>query len=121
MYLPLRIAGALSTSGFRVRFQTTTRSPAYVLDQPGYPLRRGFRFTAPEIGEEQPRFVYNAQWPDEDAVVVAVIDAAADTDRLTEAGGLLDVLTASGTDVLLAVVSGADPRSLRAARAGAST
>ena len=121
MYLPLRIADALATSGVRVRFQTTTRSPAYVLDQPGYPLRRGFRFTAPENGEEQPRFVYNAEWPDEDAVVVAVIDAAADTDRLTAAGGFLDVLTASGTDVLLAVVSGADPRSLRAARAGAST
>ncbi|PBC48536.1 phosphoribosyltransferase [Rhodococcus sp. ACS1] len=121
MYLPLRLADTLAASGFRVRFQTTSRSPAYVLDQPGYPLRRGFRFTAPEDGEEQPRFVYNAQWPDEDAVVVAVIDAAADTDRLTARGGLLDVLTAAGTDVLLAVVSGADPRSLRAARAGAST
>ncbi|MFC0447648.1 phosphoribosyltransferase family protein [Rhodococcus jostii] len=121
MYLPLRIAEVLSASGFRVRFQTTTRSPAYVLDMPGYPLRRGFRFTAPEVGEDQPRFVYNAQWPDENAVVVTVIDSPADTDRLTASGGLLDVLTASGTDVLLGVVSGADPRSLRAARAGAGS
>ncbi|WP_072690782.1 phosphoribosyltransferase family protein [Rhodococcus marinonascens] len=120
MYLPLRIAEVMSTSGYRVRFQTTTRSPAYVLDQAGYPLRRGFRFTAPENGEDQPRFVYNAQWSDEDPVVVVVIDTAADTDRLTARGGLLDVLSASGTDVLLAVVSGADPRSLRAARVGAS-
>ncbi|MFC9551854.1 phosphoribosyltransferase family protein [Rhodococcus sp. NPDC056960] len=121
MYLPLRIADALSAAGFRVRFQTTTRSPAYVLDESGYPLRRGFRFTAPEAGEEQPRFVYNAQWPDEDAVVVAVIDSPADTDRLTASGGLLDVLTASGTDVVLGVVSGADPRALRAARVGATS
>ncbi|WP_084385826.1 phosphoribosyltransferase family protein [Rhodococcus sp. WMMA185] len=120
MYLPLRIARALSDSGYRVRFQTTTRSPAYVLDRPGYPLRRGFRFIAPENGEDQPRFVYNAQWSNEDPLVVAVIDEAADTDRLTARDGLLDVLTASGTDVLLAVVSGADPLSLRAARLGAS-
>ncbi|MCQ4121195.1 phosphoribosyltransferase family protein [Rhodococcus tibetensis] len=121
MYLPLRVAEALSTSGHRVRFQTTTRSPAYVLDRAGYPLRRGFRFTAPEFGEEQPRFLYNAQWPDEEAVVVVVVDAPADTDRLTADGGLLDVLTASGTDVVLAVVSGADPARLRAAREGASS
>ncbi|MEV0945087.1 phosphoribosyltransferase family protein [Rhodococcus sp. NPDC049939] len=120
MYLPLRIAESMSTSGYRVRFQTTTRSPAYVLDHAGYPLRRGFRFTAPENGEDEPRFLYNAQWPEEDPVVVAVIDTAADTDRLTARGGLLDVLSASGTDVLLAAVSGADPQSLQAARVGVS-
>ncbi|AWK74730.1 phosphoribosyltransferase [Rhodococcus oxybenzonivorans] len=121
MYLPLRVAEALSTSGHRVRYQTTTRSPAYVLNEAGYPLRRGFRFIAPESGEEQPRFLYNAQWPDEDAVVVVMVDAPADTDRLTSKGGLLDVLTASGTDVVLAVVSGADPARLRAAREGVSS
>lgn len=121
MYLPLRIAESLAATGRRVRFQTTTRSPAYVLDEPGYPLRRGFCFTAPEAGEDQPRYLYNAEWQGEDAVVLAIVDAAADTGRLTADGGLLDVLTAAGADVVLAVVSGADPVSLRAARIGASS
>ena len=115
MYLPLRIAEALASRGVRVRFQTTTRSPAYVLDQPGYPLRRGFRFTAPEVGEVEPRFLYNAQWPEPDAraLVVAIVDPPADTPRLFADGGLSDVLTAAGTDVLVAVLPGVDPLVLR--------
>ncbi|QIS16733.1 phosphoribosyltransferase [Nocardia arthritidis] len=120
MYLPLRLAAGLAESGTPTRFQTTTRSPAYVLDEPGYPLRRGFRFTAPEPGEDQPRYLYNAQWPDEsggsDPILLVVIDAPADTDALTADGGLIDVLTAAGSDVLLAVLPVADPRELRAAR-----
>ena len=118
MYLPLRVAEALSNSGYPVLFQTTTRSPAYVLDVPGYPLRRGFRFLAPEAGEAEPRFLYNAQWLEavDEALIVVVVDAPADTERLTAAGGLLDVLTRAGAEVLLAVVPGADPAALRAAR-----
>ncbi len=119
MYLPLRLAAVLADAGVPTRYQTTTRSPAYVLDEPGYPLRRGFRFTAPELGEDAPRFVYNAAWPEPAAVepiLVVVIDEPADTERLTAAGGLIDVLTASGADVVLAVVPGADPQSLRAVR-----
>ncbi|WP_225725842.1 MULTISPECIES: phosphoribosyltransferase [unclassified Nocardia] len=154
MYLPLRLAAGLAESGTPTRFQTTTRSPAYVLDEPGYPLRRGFRFTAPEPGEDQPRYLYNAQWPDEldaanpsslepaavgtrspdahasgssapatnisalqqDPLILVVIDAPADTEALTADGGLIDVLTAAGSDVLLAVLPVADPRELRAIR-----
>lgn len=118
MYLPLRLADAVAAAGHRVRFQTTTRSPAYVLDAPGYPLRRGFRFTAPEEGESQPRYLYNAAWPEPapPPLVVVVADAPADTDRLTTGGGLLDVLTAAGTDVLLAVLPRTDPTALRDAR-----
>ncbi|MET9488994.1 phosphoribosyltransferase domain-containing protein [Nocardia sp. NPDC006630] len=119
MYLPLRLAAALADGGVPTRYQTTTRSPAYVLDEPGYPLRRGFRFTAPELGEDAPRFVYNAQWPESaavDPVLLVVVDEPADTERLTGAGGLIDVLTASGADVVLAVLSGADPQALHADR-----
>ncbi|MEV6068132.1 phosphoribosyltransferase [Nocardia sp. NPDC052001] len=119
MYLPLRLAAALADGGVAARYQTTTRSPAYVLDEPGYPLRRGFRFTAPELGEDAPRFVYNAQWPEPIAmepILLVVIDEPADTERLTEAGGLIDVLTASGADVVLAVLPGVDPQALRATR-----
>ncbi|MEV6096542.1 phosphoribosyltransferase [Nocardia sp. NPDC051981] len=120
MYLPLRIAAALADSGIPTRYQTTTRSPAYVLDVAGYPLRRGFRFTAPELGEEAPRYLYNARWPETrpgwDPILLVIIDRPADTEMLTAAGGLVDVLTASGADVLLAVLPGADPRALAAAR-----
>ncbi|MFI6171058.1 phosphoribosyltransferase [Nocardia sp. NPDC051052] len=134
MYLPLRLAAELADSGTPTRYQTTTRSPAYVLDEPGYPLRRGFRFTAPESGQEQPRYLYNAHWAAEfsgqseqpvrpaavDPVLVVVIDPPADTAELVADGGLVDVLTASGADVLVAVLPGADPRRLRAER-GATT
>ncbi|MGV9821147.1 phosphoribosyltransferase domain-containing protein [Nocardia xishanensis] len=143
MYLPLRLAAALAESGIATRFQTTTRSPAYVLDEPGYPLRRGFRFVAPEPDAEAPRYLYNACWPEdfdaelreltsEDAadgsfdgdeerasasnsaepILIVVLDPPADTPELIAEGGLVDVLTASGADVLVAVVPGADPRKL---------
>ncbi|MFJ4658739.1 phosphoribosyltransferase [Nocardia sp. NPDC088792] len=115
MYLPLRLAAALADGGIPTRYQTTTRSPAYVIDEPGYPLRRGFRFTAPESGETAPRYLYNAQWPDADAgepVLLVILDTPADTGRLTGAGGLVDVLTAAGADLVLAVLPGADPAAL---------
>lgn len=108
MYLPLRLGGALADGGFRVAFQTTTRSPAHVLDQPGYPLRRGFRFTAPELGEESNRYLYNAQWADstETAQLVLVVDPPANTPRLRGAEGLVDLLSAAGHDVLVAALPG---------------
>ena len=129
MYLPLRIADVLARQGVSARFQTTTRSPAYVLDEEGYPLRRGFRFSAPEFDETAKRYLYNAQWPapnerlreDRDPVVatpqlVVVVDPPADTAGLTEPGGLVDVLTAAGSDVLVAVVPAVDVGALRASR-----
>ncbi|MFD6453726.1 phosphoribosyltransferase [Nocardia sp. NPDC060220] len=116
MYLPLRLAADLADAGTPTRFQTTTRSPAYVLDEPGYPLRRGFRFIAPEPDPAAQRYLYNAQWPDDDAVLLVVIDPPADTPELVAPGGLVDVLTASGADVLIAVLPGADPRALHAGR-----
>ena len=41
MALPLRLAQTLADAGCTVRFSTTTRSPAVVLDEPGYALRSG--------------------------------------------------------------------------------
>ncbi|MFE3546307.1 phosphoribosyltransferase [Nocardia sp. NPDC059177] len=121
MYLPLRLAAELATAGTPTRFQTTTRSPAHVLDEPGYPLRRGFRFTAPEPDPTAARYVYNAQWPGSDTapLLLVVLDPPADTPELVAPGGLVDVLTASGADVLTAVLPGADPRALHTARTAA--
>ncbi|MFE7718231.1 phosphoribosyltransferase [Nocardia rhizosphaerihabitans] len=117
MYLPLRLASELAESGTPTRFQTTTRSPAYVLDEPGYPLRRGFRFHAPEPDATAQRYLYNAQLAEGEApVLLVVIDPPADTPELIDQGGLVDVLTASGADVLIAVLPGADPRTLHTVR-----
>ncbi|NUP27636.1 MAG: hypothetical protein HOQ44_13260 [Nocardia sp.] len=123
MYLPLCLAVTIAEAGIPVRYQTTTRSPAHVLDEPGYPLRRGFRFPAPELGEKQPRYLYNASWPEDpsaDPVLVFVADSPADSELLHAPGGLVDVLTAAGSDVLVAVVRGADPRTLAATRSETS-
>ncbi|MEV0058477.1 phosphoribosyltransferase [Nocardia sp. NPDC050718] len=118
MYLPLRLAAELADAGTPTRFQTTTRSPAYVLDEPGYPLRRGFRFHAPEPDATAARYLYNAHWPDGAVppVLLVVLDPPADTPELVAAGGLVDVLTAAGADVLVAVLPGADPRALHTTR-----
>lgn len=115
MYLPLRLASILRAAGHPALFQTTTRSPAYVLDRPDYPLRRGFQFVAPEEGESEARYVYNATGP-EDAVLVLVVDDPADTARLFGDDGAAKTLAASGSDVLVVVVTGADPVALAASR-----
>lgn len=118
MYLPLRIASSLEFGGREVRYQTTTRSPAYVEDREGYPLRRGFTFVAPELGENEPRFLYNAQWPvrEVDALVLLIVDEPADTDRLTATDGVVEMLRNAGTDVVVATVRGANPSILRDSR-----
>nr|WP_231855548.1 phosphoribosyltransferase family protein [Tsukamurella pseudospumae] len=121
MYLPLCVAESLAADGHPVRFQTTTRSPALVRDEDGYPLRRGFEFLSPEPDPEAPRrYLYNAQWAREEARIVFIADSPADTDRLRAPGGLLDVLAAAGHDVLVAVVPASDQAELGAARAEAA-
>ncbi|GAA1483061.1 hypothetical protein GCM10009624_35010 [Gordonia sinesedis] len=144
MYLPLRLAEHLDRSGRPTRFQTTTRSPAHVRDDAGYPLRRGFSFTAPEpdpapIGDTTgkvraagkvgaadvpavPRYLYNVTTPGEpDPQIVLVIDDPADTPALTADGGILDVLTAAGHDVLAVVVPATSPEALARRRAAQTT
>ncbi|QHN24731.1 phosphoribosyltransferase [Gordonia pseudamarae] len=121
MYLPLCVAEHLAQEGFSVTYQTSTRSPAYVLDEPGYPLRRGFEFPAPEGDHTAKRYLYNALAPGEAAdpgasQVVFVCDRPADTDELYAPGGLTDVLTRSGHDVVVVVVDTPSQRSLRMSR-----
>nr|WP_221218478.1 MULTISPECIES: phosphoribosyltransferase family protein [unclassified Mycolicibacterium] len=112
MYLPLRIAELLAARGFATRFQSTTRSPAYVVDGPGYPLRTGFEFPPGESGETGHRYLYNG-WPGARAQLVVVMDEIA----LPGAGELSAVLTAAGYDVVLAVVAGPGFDALTSARA----
>jgi hypothetical protein len=99
--------------------QTTTRSPAHVIDDPGYPLRRGYYFDAPEPDEARNRYVYNATHDHPGAQIVMIVDSPADTSALSAPSGLLDVLTGRGDDVLVVIVPATNHRALCAARAGA--
>ncbi|GAA2588562.1 hypothetical protein GCM10010399_18230 [Dactylosporangium fulvum] len=101
MYTPLRLAAALADRLGDVRFSTTTRSPAVVVDDPGYPLRSRLVFAAhdnPSDGGE--RFAYNVDAP----TVLVVVDPAGDTPALHGPGGLLAALSAVADRVLVARV-----------------
>ncbi|GGF42771.1 phosphoribosyltransferase family protein [Williamsia phyllosphaerae] len=107
MYLPMRIAAALESPGRVVLSQTTTRSPAHVRDEDGYPLRHGFVFTAPEVrtSPDAPlRYLYNAAEADPRTQRVLIVDAAADTDALVADDSVVAALTGSGRDLVLLVV-----------------
>lgn len=122
MFLPQCIAETLTTTGRSVGYQTTTRSPAVVVDEPGYPLRRGFEFTAPEADSTARRYLYNATL-DTDAQrptpIALIVDNPADSPELRAPGGLLDVLTRAGHDVIVAVVAAPTQRDLRECRSRA--
>ncbi len=122
MYVPLRLAAALETSGGpAVRFSTTTRSPVLAVDDPGYAVRTRLVFPDHDDPADGPgdRFAYNVA-PGADPArrfdaVVLVTDDAGDTPRLHAPGGLLTHLAAHTDALLLAVVPGrpAGPREAR--------
>ncbi|CAM3845628.1 phosphoribosyltransferase family protein [Mycobacterium frederiksbergense] len=115
MYLPLCIAETLAARGLSTRFQTTTRSPAFVVDAHGYPLRIGFEFSAGEIGESGSRYLYNG-WPGGVGAnrpqLVLIMDSLA----AYRTDSLIAVLTAAGYDVTLTVVDSPDFSALSTAR-----
>jgi adenine/guanine phosphoribosyltransferase-like PRPP-binding protein len=90
MALPLRLAQTLADAGHDVLFSATTRSPAVVVDEPGYALRSGITFPAHDDPADGPgpRFAYNVAggWDH----VVVVVDPPADTPLLHS--GLLAAL-----------------------------
>ncbi|WP_255622405.1 phosphoribosyltransferase family protein [Pseudonocardia sp. DSM 110487] len=91
MQVPLRLAQTLADVGHHVAFSTTTRSPAVVIDEPGYALTSGISFPAHDDPADGPgpRFAYNvgsAGWNH----VLVVVDPPADTPALH--AGLLPAL-----------------------------
>ncbi|PZS29565.1 MAG: phosphoribosyltransferase, partial [Pseudonocardiales bacterium] len=97
MYAPLRIALALVEElgpAAQVRFSTTTRSPVFAVDEPGYPIRTALSFASHDDPADGPgrRYAYNVA-PGEGAQrftdIVLVTDDAADTSELHAADGLL--------------------------------
>lgn len=129
MFLPHLIGAGLAgrplaDGGERqVRYQTTTRSPVFPVNDPGYPVRRRLGFVDPEGDTAADRFLNNALWLAEDGesdgeadVVVVMLDEAADTDLLHGPRGLATAVASLGVPVVLAVVHGADPRQVAALR-----
>ena len=90
MAVPLRLAAALADAGHDVRFSTTTRSPAVVVDEPDYALTSGIAFPSHDDPADGPgpRFAYNVarRWDH----VMVVVDPPGDTPALRT--GLLPAL-----------------------------
>jgi hypothetical protein len=90
MAAPLRLATALADAGHDVRFSTTTRSPAVVVDEPDYALTSGITFPDHDDPADGPgpRYAYNVarRWDH----VLVVVDPPADTPALRT--GLLPAL-----------------------------
>ncbi|MFD0418989.1 phosphoribosyltransferase [Streptomyces sp. NPDC127108] len=99
--------------GVEVRYSTTTRSPVLAVDDPGYAIRTRLVFPAHDDPADGPgpRYAYNVAGGGFDAIV-AVVDSAADTERLHAADGLLAQLSAHTGQVLLAVVPSYVPSSV---------
>ena len=113
MYAPLCLALGLVdhvSSGVRVRFSTTTRSPILAVDEPGYAVRTRLTFPAHDDPTDGPgqRFAYNVAAGDDPSRrfsdIVLVIDAPADTSALRQPDGLLRVLGAVCDRVHVVVV-----------------
>ncbi len=110
MYLPLRLALAMRSTGRATAFQSTTRSPVHAIDVPGYPIRRRIDFTSlvhPAGPEPAVRHVYNVRWPEAvgavgpgEADLVIVVDDGHAMDG--PAGVAQSVAGSTGAPVVLA-------------------
>jgi len=102
MAVPLRLAQTLADDGAAVAFSTTTRSPAVVVDEPGYALRSGITFPAHDDPADGPgpRYAYNVagDWQH----VLVVVDPPADTPELRT--GLLAALAGAVPSARITVV-----------------
>lgn len=129
MYAPLRLAEALQHAlpDAEVRFSTTTRSPVFALDDPGYAIRTRLAFTAHDDPADRSteRYAYNVAPGTDPArrfdTVVLVVDDPADTPALHHGpDALLPALRTATDRVVLAVLPSyrpAPPAGRPAARA----
>lgn len=102
MYTPLRLALELPGT---VTFSTTTRSPAIVIDHPGYPLRTSIGFPAHENGSSGTRFAYNLRAGAYSSMVL-VLDEESDT---PSAGELITRLRSLTPALVVAVLPSVSP------------
>lgn len=111
MYLPLRVAMDLAGLGLPVRYQSTTRSPVHVLDDPGYPIRRRVDHRRPAddgTDGDVDRLVYNVDFDGGEADVLVVVD---DGQESTGPDGVAAALArATGRPVLAVTVRAGETR-----------
>jgi adenine/guanine phosphoribosyltransferase-like PRPP-binding protein len=102
MYAPTLIAAELAELRPSVRVSSTTRSPVFAVDEPGYPIRTSLSFPSHDPAEDGPgpRFAYNVG--DGLSDVVLVVDSDGDTAELH--AGLLAQLLARAARVHLVVL-----------------
>ena len=112
MYAPLRLAAQFADlhPQLTVTYSTTTRSPVVPIADDGYAIRSRLTFPAHDNPADGPgpRFAFNvapATATDEPFdTVVLVVDEAADTEALTDPGGLVSQLVATAGQVVLVVI-----------------
>lgn len=117
--LPVRLAEGLADRGYRVTVGATTRSPAVVVDAPGYALRSAITFPAHDaaLGTVRERYAYDVGRP---GAIVLVVDDDARAPALHGPGGLVARLRALAPRVVEVVVPSARPRGAVPARRGPS-
>lgn len=102
MYAPTLIASELAERLPHVRICSTTRSPVFATDEPGYPIRSVLSFPSHDPAHDGPgtRFAYNV--PSDLTDVVLVVDEDADSPQLHD--GLVAQLCARAERVHLVVL-----------------
>jgi hypothetical protein len=102
MYAPMLIAAELAERLPSVRVSSTTRSPVFALDEPGYPIRSSLAFPSHDRAEDGPgpRFAYNVA--DGLSDIVLVVDSDGDTPELH--AGLVAQLRARASRVHLVLL-----------------
>ncbi len=118
MYAPLLIALELAETVPSVRFSSTTRSPVFVVDAPGYPIRTALCFPAHDdpVDGPGPRYAYNVAPPaggDPFTDIVLVIDDAGATQQLHATDGLLAQLASVTACVHLVTLPSYRPVAVR--------
>ncbi len=110
MFVPTLIAAELERGarpGDVVTVSATTRSPAVVVDEPGYPLRSAVVFPAAGLGADGTRYAYNLPPCD---VLVVVVDETVDPAALLARGGQVSAVQAVCDAVVVLRVSGGGGR-----------
>lgn len=84
MYPAIVLGLSLTARGVPARVSSTTRSPVFVVDEPGYPIRSALTFASHDHPQDGPgiRYAYNVARPEPWSDVVLVVDADGDTPAL---------------------------------------
>ncbi len=114
MALPLAVAHELEQQlpSASVLFSTSTRSPIFVHNEAGYPIRSSVTFGSHDATLDGPgqRFAYNVAHPDARfGAVVVLSEPGTAADALTGPGSISEAIAGSGADVHLVLLRAQSP------------